>query len=60
MTIGLGGRVLRVVLSSVLMSALLPLVVASRVVAAEQNHEEHHRAKIVGGYFEEWSIYFAG
>jgi chitinase len=29
-------------------------------LAAEQNHEEHQRAKIVGGYFEEWSIYFAG
>jgi hypothetical protein len=60
MTIGLGGRVARVVLLSLLGSLLLPLVLASPVIAAEQNHEEHHRAKIVGGYFEEWSIYFTG
>src|SRR5258708_3312245 len=60
MTIGLCGRVLRVVLSSLLASVLLPFVLASPLIAAEENHEEHHRAKIVGGYFEEWSIYFAG
>ena len=59
MTIGLCGRVLRVVLSSLLASVLLPFVLASPLIAAEENHEEHHRAKIVGGYFEEWSIYFA-
>jgi chitinase len=60
MTIGFCGRVVRVVLSGLLASVLVPLVLPSLGIAAEENHEEHQRAKIVGGYFEEWSIYFAG
>jgi GH18 family chitinase len=30
-----------------------------RAENVEQNHNEHH-AKILAGYFEEWSIYYAG
>jgi chitinase len=60
MTIGLPVRVVRAVFSTLFAGLLLPLLLASPLIAAEQSHEEHHRAKIVGGYFEEWSIYFAG
>src|SRR6266403_4986461 len=60
MTIRFCGRVVRVVRSTLFASLLLPLLLASPLFAAEQNYEEHQRAKIVGGYFEEWSIYFAG
>jgi chitinase len=60
MKIDFSPRVPRGVLSILLASLLLPLLLTLPLIAGEQNQDNHHRAKIVGGYFEEWSIYFAG
>jgi chitinase len=38
---------------------LVPLFFA-RPIRAGQEHQTHQPPKVVGGYFEEWSIYFAG
>jgi chitinase len=43
-----------------LMAAVLALIVSVPALAQVNGRDEHHRAKIVGGYFEEWSIYYAG
>jgi chitinase len=60
MTMNLSPRVIRLLLSSLLASLLLPLLLALPVVAGEEKHDDDRHAKVVGGYFEEWSIYFAG
>jgi chitinase len=36
-----------------------PVRSGTPLVAGQGNEDQHH-AKVVGGYFEEWSIYFAG
>src|SRR5580658_3378418 len=60
MTINLSPRVIRLVLS-ILLASLLPTLVLTLPLSADEHHQdEHHHAKIVGAYFEEWSIYFAG
>src|SRR5580693_9526880 len=60
MTLGLSPRAVRLVLS-VLLTVLLPtLLLTLPLRADEHNQDEHHHSKIVGAYFEEWSIYFAG
>ena len=41
-----------------LASLLVPLFLARPTLANEPRHDD--RSKVVGGYFEEWSIYFAG
>src|ERR1700746_2286704 len=47
-------------------SLVLPLLLTLALNADERNHGDNHgdndghHAKVVGGYFEEWSIYFAG
>jgi chitinase len=46
--------------SILLTSLLLTAVLAAVATAGQQRQQEPHSAKIVGGYFEEWSIYFAG
>jgi len=38
----------------------LLLLLALPLVARESGDDDHHPARVVGGYFEEWSIYFAG
>ena len=43
-----------------LFTALLVLIVAVPTFAQSNDRDEHHHRKIVGGYFEEWSIYYAG
>ena len=43
-----------------LLTALLALIVAVPTFAQANDRDEHHHRKIVGGYFEEWSIYYAG
>jgi len=51
------------VLSFLLASLLLPLFLALPLLAGQQGQDKddhHDRGKVVGGYFEEWSIYFAG
>jgi chitinase len=60
MTMNLSPRVIRLLLSGLLTSLLLPLLLAFPAVAGEEKHDDDHHAKVVGGYFEEWSIYFAG
>src|ERR1700721_1064539 len=60
MKTGRSSRAIRLVLSMLLMSFLLPIFLAPRLNAGDQNQADNHHAKIVGGYFEEWSIYFAG
>jgi chitinase len=64
MKIRLSTRVPRHVLSLLLTSLLLPLFLALPLLAGQpdQDKDDHHhdRGKVVGGYFEEWSIYFAG
>src|SRR6202007_2049570 len=39
-------------------SLLIPFFLARPILANEPGHDE--KSKVVGGYFEEWSIYFAG
>lgn len=62
MKIRLATRVPGRVLALLLTSLLLPLLLALPLLAGQQDKDDHHRdqAKVVGGYFEEWSIYFAG
>jgi chitinase len=49
---------------SLLLTLLLPLLLAVPLLAGQQDQDkdDQHRdhANVVGGYFEEWSIYFAG
>jgi chitinase len=42
----------------ILLTGLLLLVFP--LAAAESGDDDQHPARVVGGYFEEWSIYFAG
>ena len=42
----------------ILLTGLLLLVFP--LAAAESGDDDHHPSRVVGGYFEEWSIYFAG
>ena len=41
-----------------LASLLVPFFLARPTLANEQRHD--HKSKVVGGYFEEWSIHGAG
>lgn len=45
-----------------LASLVLPFLFALPAIADEHRHDldDDRHAKVVGGYFEEWSIYFAG
>ena len=43
---------------SLLAILLVPVFLARPTLAADRHHD--HKSKVVGGYFEEWSIYFAG
>src|SRR5271156_1108844 len=52
--VGLPGRALTFFLASL----LLPFLLAPPILASDFGHDK--RSKVVGGYFEEWSIYFAG
>jgi chitinase len=49
-------------LSLFLASLLVPFFLARPTLANEPNHDHKsdHKSKVVGGYFEEWSIYGAG
>ncbi len=64
MKIRLSTRVPSRALSLSLASLLIPLFLALPLLAGQpnQDNDDHDRghAKVVGGYFEEWSIYFAG
>ena len=60
MTISLSPRVIRLVLSILLASLLPALCLTLPLSADEHDRDKHHHTKIVGAYFEEWSIYFAG
>jgi chitinase len=60
MTIHFSSRVFRHLLSALLTSLMLPIFFALPAFAGAQDHDGPHHAKVVGGYFEEWSIYFAG
>jgi chitinase len=46
--------VLPILLTGLLLLLVFPLA------AAESGDDDHHPARVIGGYFEEWSIYFAG
>src|SRR6201993_312440 len=46
------------VFTFLLASLLVPFFLAYSTLADEPHH--HNKSKVVGGYFEEWSIYFAG
>jgi hypothetical protein len=39
---------------------LLAVAICTPVFAVGANQEQDEYSKIVGGYFEEWSIYYAG
>jgi len=41
-----------------LVSLLVPFFLARPTLAKEPHHDK--KSKVIGGYFEEWSIYFAG
>src|SRR5580704_4214845 len=58
MTIHVSTGVCRLLFSILRASVLLLFAVS--LTAAEQNQVDNSHATIVGGYFEEWSIYFAG
>src|SRR5580692_12578380 len=60
MTMHISSRAMRLVLSMMLTSFLIPLFLTPTLSASVQNQDENHHTKVVGGYFEEWSIYFAG
>jgi len=60
MRILFSSRVPRGVLSVLLAGLLLTLFGSRPLIAGQQDRDDHSRAKVVGGYFEEWSIYFAG
>jgi chitinase len=60
MKINFSRRFLRIAIPVLLMSLLLPFLFARPVLADEDKRDDHGRQKVVGGYFEEWSIYFAG
>ncbi|MGB2590767.1 MAG: glycoside hydrolase family 18 protein [Candidatus Acidiferrum sp.] len=53
-------RVFRLAVPILFANLLLTLLLALPLRAGQENQLENHNAKIVGGYFEEWSIYFAG
>jgi chitinase len=57
MEIRFAARLSRLVFALILTSLLLSFLITAPLVADEF---DHHHAKVVGGYFEEWSIYFAG
>ena len=44
----------------ILLVEMLALIVSVPALAQASDREEHGHAKVVGGYFEEWSIYYAG
>src|SRR3974390_72364 len=52
-------RLSRRVFTLVLASCLLALLLAASPLVAQASDDGPH-SKVVGGYFEEWSIYFAG
>jgi len=60
MTIRFSPRVIRLVFSILLTSLLPALLLVVPLSADEHDRDDHHHSKIVGAYFEEWSIYFAG
>src|SRR3982074_2384045 len=53
-SVGLPGRALTFFVASL----LIPFFLARPILANELGHDK--KSKVVGGYFEEWSIYFAG
>src|SRR5215471_19866372 len=59
MKIRLSARLSNYALPILLAGVLLVPQRARPAVAGEPGDEDHH-ARVVGGYFEEWSIYFAG
>jgi len=44
----------------VALASLLALVTCVYPSFAQNHHQNHDQGKILGGYFEEWSIYYAG
>jgi chitinase len=60
MTISLSPRVIRLIFSILLTSLLPALLLTFPLRADEHDQDDHHHNKVVGAYFEEWSIYFAG
>ncbi|MGB7285274.1 MAG: glycoside hydrolase family 18 protein [Candidatus Acidiferrum sp.] len=60
MTQTISPRVFRIVVSILFANLLLAFFLALPLSAGQQIQDQNHQTKIVGGYFEEWSIYFAG
>jgi len=60
MKTNLSSRVFRTAVSILFSSLLFALLLALPLRAGQQDPQQNHPSKIVGGYFEEWSIYFAG
>jgi chitinase len=58
MTVNRSTRFPKLVFASLL--ALLLLLLSSPLLTAQGVSPNVHKPKVVGGYFEEWSIYFAG
>jgi chitinase len=58
----LSTRGIKLAVSILLANLSLALLLALPLRATQQNlnQEDNHPSKVVGGYFEEWSIYFAG
>jgi len=44
----------------ILLAGVLLLPLRARPAIAGESADDDHHARVVGGYFEEWSIYFAG
>ncbi|HEX8801987.1 MAG TPA: hypothetical protein VF772_25415, partial [Terriglobales bacterium] len=44
----------------ILLAGVLLLPLLARPAAVGESADDDHHARVVGGYFEEWSIYFAG
>src|SRR6516162_6228194 len=59
MKIRVSPRLSNYALSILLAGVLLMPLLARPAVAGESADDDHH-ARVIGGYFEEWSIYFAG
>ena len=56
----LSARLPNLAFSLVLSALLLSLFLALPCTAGATEPDGNHHSKVVGGYFEEWSIYFAG
>jgi chitinase len=60
MNLKLSARSRRLASSPRFATLLLTLFLSLALLATANEPENHHHSKVVGGYFEEWSIYFAG